>query len=150
MLWLAIVGIDPVDRRPGTRLSGTLQALPQDWSFTDAVQEVQVQTHPWWGVPYSVTVVLARDGQTLYSPSIYSEPAAFPGTKFWNRIIAANPDVLLRVGENLYPLRLRPAASPSETAAGLNALAAKYPFWQRVRDDPAAAPAFVILRYEPR
>ena len=37
---LAFVGVEPQDRRPGTRLDGTVAALPSDLSFTDEVMEV--------------------------------------------------------------------------------------------------------------
>jgi len=143
------IGIEPQDRRPGTLLSGEVSDLPRDWRMVDTAGEVQVETHPWWGIPYSVTVVLARDGDDLFTPSIYSEPAAFPGTKLWNRIIADNPNVRLRVGKRLYALRLAPVQSEAEHERGLAALARKYPFWKEVQTDPRRVPGFVILRYAP-
>ncbi len=144
------VGIEPKDRRPGTLLAGEVSDLPRDWRMVDTVGEVQVETHPWWGIPYSVTVVIARDGEDLYTPSIYSKPGEFPGTKLWNRIIADNPNVRLRIGKRLYELRLEPVQSEAEHARGLAALARKYPFWQEVEEDPARLPGFAILRYAPR
>lgn len=143
------IGIEPHDRRPGTLLSGQVSELPRDWRMVDTAGEVQVETHPWWGVPYSVTVVIARDGENLYTPSIYSERAEFPGTKFWNRIIADNPNVRLRIGKRLYELRLTPVSSEAEHERGLAALARKYPFWKEVQADPGRVPGFAILRYAP-
>ena len=104
----------------------------------------------WWGIPLSVTVVIARDGETLYSPSIYSEPSEFPGTKFWNTVIQANPNVRLRVGDTLYPLRLEPVTSEAEFERGFAALAGKYPFWQQALDDPSKRPPMAVLRYSMR
>ena len=64
---LFFIGIEPKDRRPGTRLSGEMVEIPTDWSFLDDVQEVHIETDPWWGVPFSVTVVIGRDSDALYS-----------------------------------------------------------------------------------
>ena len=146
---LSYVGVEPSDRRPGTRLAGVEANPPVSWEIIDDVNEVHVETHPWWGIPFSVTVVIGRDGETLYSPSIYAEPAEFPGTKFWNRIIEDNPRVRLRVGDQIYAMRLEPARDADEFDRGLEALARKYPFWQQAIDDPSKRPAMAILRYSP-
>jgi hypothetical protein len=137
-------GCEPKDRRPGAWLSGETATLPSDWSFTDDHQEIFVETHPWYGVPFSVTTVVAtRDGK-LYVPSIYSEEASFPGTKYWNKVIAENPEV------RLYELKATHVQDVVEYRAGLGALAAKYDGWRRWQDDPDSAPHFVIIRMEPR
>ena len=148
--WAAVIGIEPADRRPGTVLAGTVSELPPSWEIIDDVAEVHVETHPWWGIPLSVTVVIGRDGEQLYSPSIYAEPAEFPGTKFWNSIIQDNPEVRLRVGERIYNMRLEPVQDAQEFDRGFAALASKYPFWQKAVEDPSQRPPMAILRYTPR
>ena len=151
---LATVGIEPRDRRPGTRLAGTEEPFPDDWAFTDAVQEVHIETRPWFGIPFSVTTVLARDGQDLFAPSIYAEPAAFPGSKYWNSVVAADPNVRLRVNDSLYPLTIAPIDDPAQFARALDALARKYPFWEKVQIDkrtaPDSPPHFVLLHLTAR
>jgi hypothetical protein len=145
-----LAACEPRDRTPGMWLSGERVDTPvADWSFTNDVQEVQLETHPWYGVPHSVTVVMAAsaDGE-LYVPSIYSEPEPFPGTKFWNGIIAENPEVLLRVGDKLSPRRAVPMLDDAGYQRGFEALAAKYPFWRTALEDPAKRPHFVIIRLE--
>ena len=142
---------EPKDRRPGAWLSGeTVESLPDDWSFTSDYQEIFVETHPWYGVPFSVTTVVAPHGGKLYVPSIYSEEAPFPGTKYWNKVLAENPDVRLKIGERLYELRATHVQDVVEYRAGLAALAEKYDSWRRWQDDPDSAPHFVIIRMEPR
>jgi hypothetical protein len=80
---------EPVDRTPGMWLSGELvTAEITDWTFSNEQREVFLQTHPWYGIPFSITVVAATTGEKLFMPSIYSEPAAFPEGKYWNRIVA--------------------------------------------------------------
>lgn len=48
--------VDPKDRRPGLWLSGDAVTAPvTDWSFSDAFQEIQLETKTWYLVPHSVT-----------------------------------------------------------------------------------------------
>ena len=60
---------------PGLWLSGNLVTTPvADWSFTDSIQTVKVQTNTWYLIPHSVTTwCIAYNGQ-LYL-AVYS---AFP------------------------------------------------------------------------
>jgi len=147
-----VVGIEPKDRRPGTRLAGEPAAIPQDWSTTESVDEVHLETHPWYGIPFSVTTVIARSGDALYVPSLYDEAAEFPGTKFWNRVVLADPMIRLRVGEKLYELRIDNVTTEAEFLEGVRALAQKYGFWQQQLAElaPAGERKFTILRLRPR
>ena len=145
---LAFVGIEPKDRRPGTRLSGNPQPIPADWAFTNAFDEVHLQTHPVHGIPFSVTTVLATKNNRLYVPSIYSEAAEFPGSKYWNTVVARNPSVKLRVGDSLYSLNATPVTAPQEFDQAFLALAEKYPFWANALADKTQRPFFAILRLE--
>lgn len=126
---LSVIGVEPKDRRPGTRLDGDLADTPASWSFTDTAMEVHLETYPWWGVPFSVTTVIARDGQDLFVPSLYEKQADFPGTKFWNTVVQSNPNVRLRVGTDLYELQIAPIQEPAEFERAFQALGRKYPFW---------------------
>ena len=147
-----VLGIEPQDRRPGTRLAGVVTPLPDDWSVTESAQEVHLETYPWFGIPFSVTTVLAWSGDDLYIPSIYAEPAQFPGSKFWNKVVAANPNVRLRVGDALYELRIENTATEADYLDGVDALAEKYEFWetQRAELQPPGERRFAILRLSPR
>ncbi|MDA1075512.1 MAG: hypothetical protein O3A63_12245 [Proteobacteria bacterium] len=151
LVLLALGACNPSDRTPGTWLSGERVDTPViDWRFSDEQTEVFLQTSPWYGIPHSITVVMAAtaDG-VLYVPSIYSEPAEFPGTKYWNRIISANPELLLKVGDKLYPRIARLVESEAEFQRGFETLAAKYPFWRSALDDESKRPPFVIIRLDP-
>lgn len=148
---LLLSGCEPKDRRPGAWLSGeTVAELPHDWSFTNDYQEIFVETHPWYGIPFSVTTVIGTRNGKLYVPSIYSEEAPFPGTKYWNKVIAENPEVRLKIGAALYEMRAVHVQDVVEYRAGIAALAEKYESWRRWQDDPDSAPPFVIIRMEPR
>ena len=144
------VACDPVDRRPGVWLTGEVVPTPENWAFTDDHQEVFVETATWYGIPHSVTTVVAVADGRLYVPSIYQQPGEFPGTKFWNKNIARNPEVRLKIGEVVYELRAQPVTNDVEFQRGFEALADKYDFWKRGLHDPDARPEFALIRIESR
>jgi hypothetical protein len=149
-LLLLLVACEPQDRRPGLWLSGETAVTPADWSFVNDTQEVFLETHPWYGIAHSVTVVVAEADGKVFVPSIYDEDLPFPGTKRWNTIIAADPNVRLKVGDSVYEMTARLAADDEEHQQGFAALAAKYGFWQELLEDEGKRPAFVIIRLEAR
>ncbi len=144
------VACDPVDRRPGVWLTGEVAPTPENWAFTSDHQEVFVETATWYGVPHSVTTVVAVARGRLYVPSIYEQPIEFPGTKLWNKNIARNPEVRLKIGEAVYELRAEQVTDEAEFRRGFEALADKYEFWKQGLQDPDARPEFVIIAMVPR
>ena len=93
-LW---VPIDPEERRPGTRLSGSVASAPANWA--ERVQprmQVWVQTRTWYGIPHSVTTVSFTLDGDLYVP------CARCSTKRWPRNVARDPNVVVKVGDALY------------------------------------------------
>ena len=149
-LLLAAAACEPKDRRPGLWLSGEVAETPADWSFVADYPEIFVETHPWYGIPFSVTTVIGTRNGRLYVPSIYDEELPFPGTKYWNAVIADNPDVRLKIGERLYEMRAVPVRDLAEYRDGVGALADKYEAWARWLEDEESAPPFVIIRMDPR
>ena len=146
-----LAACEPKDRRPGLWLSGeVVEQMPQDWSFIADYPEIFVETRPWYGIPFSVTTVIGTRNGRLYVPSIYSEEAAFPGTKYWNSVIADNPDVRIKIGDRLYPMRATPVQDLEEFREGAGALADKYDSWAAWVEDESSAPHFVIIRMDPR
>lgn len=149
-LLLGSAACEPKDRRPGLWLSGEVASTPEDWSFVLDHPEIFVETRPWYGIPFSVTTVIGiRDGK-LYVPSIYDEELPFPGSKYWNSVIADNPDVRLKIGERLYEMRAVWVQDLAEYRTGTQALADKYDSWARWLEDEDSAPPYVIIRMEPR
>ena len=147
---LLLSACEPQDRRPGTWLSGDEAALPDDLSFVADHAEVFIETRPWYGIPFSVTVVLGTRNGKLYVPSIYEEEAPFPGSKYWNSVIADNPDIRLKIGDTLYPMTATPVRDLAEFRDGVGALADKYDSWAGWMADESTAPPFVIIRLDPR
>jgi len=149
-LLLATLGLEPQDRRPGTRLDGVVTPLPTDFSFTDAAPEVHLETYPWFGIPFSVTTVIASDGPVAYVPSIYASQTTFPGTKYWNKVVQADPRVRLRVNGKLYETQITPITDPAEFDRAFLTLASKYPFWQTALEDREKRPHMALLRLAAR
>lgn len=143
--------LDPADRRPGLRLQGEVVEEPvSDWSFSDAHPEIHLETRTWYGIPHSVTTVCAAVGDDLYVPSLYYEGGAWPG-KFWNRNVAADPRVRVEIGDRLYEREARVVEDPEERRRALEALAAKYPFWQEQLAKPESERFdMAVVRMDPR
>jgi hypothetical protein len=147
-----LLACEPRDRRPGLWLSGELVEEPvPDWSFTDAVQEIFVETRTWYGIPHSVTTVCAAHDGALYVPSVYFEGGEFPEARFWHRNVAGDPRVRLEIRDRIYERKAVLVRDPAEREAVLEAFARKYPFWRELSERPEAErPKLVFLRMDPR
>lgn len=146
---LLLSACEPSDRTPGAWLSGDVVTdTIADWSFSNQHQEVFLQTHPWYGIPFSVTVVAATTGDKLFVPSIYSEPAEFPGSKYWNGVIQKNPEVTIKIGDKLYPRSAHLITGDAEFELAFQALADKYEFWRSIKNGTAKRPPFVLIRLD--
>ena len=131
---LRVVGLDPKERRPGLWLSGSVVTAPvTDWSFTDKYPTISVETRTWYGIPHSVTTSCVSHDGRLYLTSVYREGAQFPGDKFWNRNMARDPRVRLKIGDQLYDRTLSVVTDAAERQAILQSKQNKYPR-QRVSD----------------
>ena len=93
-----VVPINPDEQRPGTRLGGTmiLEENP-DWSFMSDRQKVYVQTSTWYLIPHSVTTISFVADNQLYVP------CGWCAQKRWPKNVAADPAVMVRIGDKLYP-----------------------------------------------
>ena len=121
---LRITGLDPHDRTPGLWLTGDLVTTPvADWTFTDDVPNIKLQTQTWYLLPHSVTInCLAYKGQ-LYVSSVY--PAGTP--RSWNDNVMRDPHVRIKIGDKVYDRTLLLVTDPAEQEGVLQARAKKYP-----------------------
>jgi hypothetical protein len=119
-----ITGLNPHDRTPGLWLNGNVVTTPvTDWSFTDQVPTIKVQTQSWYGLPHSVTTnCLSYNGQ-LYLTSVY--PAGT--TRAWDENVKRNPHVRVKIAGNLYDGNAVMVTDPAEREAVLQARLKKYP-----------------------
>jgi hypothetical protein len=129
----------------GGRLSQDLKpaVAPADWSFTDEVSTIQVETRP--DDPYSVTTWCFTDGKTLYVSSDDAE------RKQWVRNVVADPRVRLRINDDVYDMQATRVTDEAELRRLVVLLKAKYTLarWG-VNDDPAKSPQLWYFRMTPR
>ena len=117
---LMLGACEPQDRRPGLWLSGQPQPYPDDWSFTDEHLEIAIQVSAPYFLPHSITIICASFEGDLYV-------AAYrPQTKNWPAWVTDDPNVVLKIGENLYEGELTRVEDPLAIADVLGAYAAKY------------------------
>ena len=128
LLVLRITGLDPKGRRPGLWLTGNVATTPvADWSFTDKIPTVEIQTRTWYLIPHSVTTnCLSANGQ-LYLSSGIPAGMQYPNDRDWHANVARDPHVRMKVGDQLYDRTLSVVTDPVEKAAVLQAREKKYP-----------------------
>jgi hypothetical protein len=96
MLTASIAGCgEPFVVLPGGALEGSTVAVPDSWSFTDAVKTVQLETLP--GDPYSVNIWVIALNESLYVH-------AGANRATWVENMEADPNVRLRVNDSIYEL----------------------------------------------
>lgn len=123
-----VTGLDPNQRRPGLWLKGELVTTPvADWSFTDQVPNLKIQTNTWYGIPHSVTINCVSYKGQLYLDSFYAAGLTYPHGRSWNENVARDPHVRLKIGDKVYDRTLVLVTDPAETAAVNEAKAKKYP-----------------------
>ena len=100
------LGCEPKDVKPGLWLSGdVVEELVTDWTFTNDVEEVFIQTKTWYLIPHSTTIWCAEMGGDLYIGS-YGEGE--DEKKRWEKNVARNPDARLRIDGKLYDVTVTP------------------------------------------
>lgn len=121
---LSITGFGPHGRTPGLWLKGNVVTTPvTDWSFTDNIPTIQLETYTWFLLPHSVNInCLSYNGQ-LYVSSVY--PAG--PMRSWNGNVMRNPHVRIKIGDNIYDRRMVLVTDPAEEQAVLQVRAKKYP-----------------------
>src|SRR6202043_498359 len=103
-----ITGFEPWDcpnasslscRMPGLWLKGEVVATPvSDWSFTDKIQTIKIQTQTPILLPYSVSIWCAVYNNNLYVTS-------YRGRR-WVEDIFNNPHVRLKIGDRVFERNL--------------------------------------------
>ncbi len=117
---LMLGACEPQDRRPGLWLRGELQPYPEDWGFANRHLEIAIQVAAPYFLPHSVTIGCAELQGDLFVLAFR------PETKNWPAWVTDDPDVVLKVGEDLFEARLTRIEDPLVIANALRAFAAKY------------------------
>jgi hypothetical protein len=124
LIVLRITGFGPHARTPGLWLKGNVVATPvTDWSFTDKIPVVQLQTEAWYMLPHSVNINCLNYNSQLYLVSVY--PAGTAHT--WNDNVIRDPHVRLKIGDDIYDRTVSLVTDPAEQEGVLQARHNKYP-----------------------
>ena len=119
----------------GFWLSGDPVSTPiTDWSFTDTIPTVQIETRTWYLIPHVLRTDIARNGAQLYLFSEYFAPKPgqrdyrddFPNARFWNRMVIRDPRIRTKIGDRLFLMRVYPLKDTSEVALARQAFLDKY------------------------
>lgn len=122
---------------PGLWLKGDPVTTPvTDWSFTDKIPEIKIQTQTPYLLPHSVTIWCA-----VYNGNLYVTSAR---GREWVEDIIRDPHVRLKIGEQVFDRTMSIVNDPAEKAAVMEAKAKKYPHW---KFPPASASA--VFRVSP-
>jgi hypothetical protein len=133
LLVLSITGFEPrgcppTDRSfsckvPGLWIKGEPVTTPvADWSFTDQIPQIKIQTQTPYLLPHSVTIWCAVYNGNLYVTS-------YRGRE-WVEDIIRDPRVRLKIADQVYDRTLSVVNDPTEKAAVLQAKGKKYPQWK--------------------
>jgi hypothetical protein len=118
---VAAFGCQPEDETPGLWLSGEAVIEPvTDWRFTNEIEEIFVQTRPWYGIPHSTTIWCVELDGELYVGSYGEEK------KTWENNIERNANAVLAISGKLYQVSLVPVTEPSRVEALGAAYGQKY------------------------
>ncbi len=116
LLVLRVVGLDPRDYHPGLWLTGEVAPTRADWSSVPKNGLTAVQSREWFFPPlaHSVTTAYTVLNNTLYVPSLYPAGLEFPVVKHWNRNVAHDPRVRIKLNNKLYDVVMVRVTEPAE------------------------------------
>jgi hypothetical protein len=112
-----VAGCGPFLILPGGELDGSTAPAPNDWSFSDEVSTVQLETRP--DDPYSVNIWAVGMGPALYVHAGANRTS-------WVEHMEANSDVRVRVADKLYDLRASRVEDQDEFTRFSDAYEEKY------------------------
>ncbi|HIG43483.1 MAG: DUF2255 family protein [bacterium] len=113
-LLLMSLACQPRDVQPGLWLSGDeVNQQIDDWGFTDEIEEIYVETKPWYGIPHSTTIWCVVFAGELYIGSYGVEKKA------WENNLAQDPEARLGISGKLYKVAVS-RVTDKEIAENLN------------------------------
>ena len=125
--WLAC---QPRDERPGLWLRGvTVVERISDWRFTNAIEEVFIETRPWYLVPHSTTIWCVELDGELYIGSYADHKKA------WEKNIERSPEARLAIGGKIYGVTVTPVTDRDRIDALDTAYVRKYDMAEAFGDE---------------
>lgn len=111
---LVLSACQPRDVRPGLWLDGDVVTQSvHNWEFTSEVEEIFIETNPWYGIAHSTTIWCVALEADLYIGS-YG-----PEKKTWEQNLMQDPEARLGIDGRLYNVVITPVTD-KELAANLD------------------------------
>lgn len=117
---VVVLGCQPEDETPGLWLRGEIVEWVDDWRFTNDIEEIFVETRPWYGIPHSTTIWCVELDGDLYIGSYGDQKKA------WEKNLARDPTAQLAIAGKLYQVIVAPVIEPNRIDALDAAYAHKY------------------------
>lgn len=118
---LILSACQPSDVRPGLWLSGdVVRQQVNDWTFTNEIEEIFVETSPWYGIPHSTTIWCVVFAGNLYIGSYGDDK------KTWENNLARTPEARLGINGELYEVIIAQVTDKELTADVDSAYKEKY------------------------
>ncbi len=114
---------DPIEMIPGKELSGEVVPAPSTWEICNQYDTVALEARPEY--PHSVTVWCLEHEGRLYIP------ASNPTEKTWPQLVEEDPNVRVKIGENVYLARAERTDELSREVL-VRLVTAKYPDYYRL------------------
>jgi hypothetical protein len=124
LLYARIFGFDPGANRAGLWLSGeVVNEKVTDWTFAKDIPigETAIQTHQRFFplLPHSIRTGRSHDNGRLYYGALYPGAVGFGEGRYWNRNVAADSRVRIKLRDKLYDVKFVPVTDPAERDANL-------------------------------
>ena len=139
LILLGLTACSPIGPIPAGQLSGDVQPIPSDWSASDDIQIVQIETRP--DNPYSINIWGVGEGRNFYIGAGGGEDVA------WVRHLADDAQIRLRLGSSLFLLTAVRVTDVAEQTRVGKLYAAKYDEFDAEASTPGEA---VMFRLDPR
>jgi hypothetical protein len=103
----------PQDEQTGFGLDGERASGPfRGWAFTDDIEEIAIETRPWYGIPHSATIWCVEVNGRLYLGSYGWAEDREEERKFWEKNVARNPSATLGIDGKLFDVTVSALTNP--------------------------------------
>ena len=127
MFGITLLGCrQPHDESTGFRLSGeAVETRVADWRFAKDIEEVFIQTTPWYWIPHSTTIWCVELDGTLYIGS-YGDANNPESKKQWEHNLRRNPNAKMRLAGQIYEVTISSVDDAATQQALDTAYSTKY------------------------
>jgi hypothetical protein len=115
----------PLGPIAGGMLKGPNAEIPPSWGLVNGVEHVQLETIN-NGKPRSVLIWIGLLDDRLYVATSLISGSSDPAERTWVKNVTANPNVRVRIQDDIYQLKAVRVVDPTPLEAARSALMLKY------------------------